>query len=62
MTPPKHYCRACGGTNVQHAVWVRLNTNEVLEAFGSWCYGDNSWCEDCETHVQIGMGDDDDEG
>ena len=46
-------CQDCGGTNVQQAYWVAPNTDEVIELFGSWCNGDNSWCEDCGDHTEI---------
>jgi hypothetical protein len=46
-------CKRCGGTNVQHAMWVLLNTNEPKDDFGSWCNGDNSWCSDCDDHTEI---------
>ena len=49
----EHCCARCGGENVEHAMWVRLNTEEVLDVFGSWCHGDNSWCDDCEDHTDI---------
>lgn len=48
-----HRCATCGSTDVQHAMWVRLNTDEVLEPFGSWCEGDTGWCERCHDHRQI---------
>ena len=35
-------------------MWVNLNNlNEVLDDFGSWCNGDNSWCDDCQDHTEI---------
>lgn len=46
-------CRECGGANVQHAMWVCLNTDKTRDAFGSWCHGDNSWCDDCDDHTEI---------
>jgi hypothetical protein len=48
-----YVCAKCGSDNVQHAMWVNVNTNEVHDIFGSWCHGDNSWCEDCEEHTQL---------
>lgn len=46
-------CKECNGTNVDHAHWVNLNTEEVGEVFGSWCYGDNQYCNDCCEHTEI---------
>jgi hypothetical protein len=34
-------------------MWVQLNSNEVLDEFGSWCAGDNSWCGDCGDHTDL---------
>jgi hypothetical protein len=34
-------------------MWVELNTGKTHEDFGSWCNGDNSWCEVCQAHVHI---------
>lgn len=53
-------CQKCGGVNVDHAHWVNLNTEEVGEVFGSWCHGDNNYCNDCEEHTQIEWEDDGD--
>ncbi len=47
------YCSRCGGTNVQIAMWVRTNTEEVLDDFGSFDETDTKWCEDCEAHVLL---------
>jgi hypothetical protein len=46
-------CAVCGSENVQHAMWVSVNTGDVHDDFGSWCSGDNSWCEDCEEHTDL---------
>lgn len=51
-------CARCHGREVQHAMWVHLNTNEVLSPFGTWCWGDNSWCQDCDDHTDIIDGED----
>ncbi len=40
-------CKVCGSTNVQHVMWVDLNTDEPQEAFGSWNEEDTSHCGDC---------------
>lgn len=44
---PDYKCAVCGSTEVQHAMWVDVNTEVVRENFGSWCYGDNSYCPRC---------------
>ena len=49
----KTVCAVCGSENVQHAMWVNVNTSEVLGEFGTWCDGDNSWCEDCDEHTEL---------
>jgi len=49
-------CAKCGGTNVQHAMWVSLNEGDdgcIVDTFGSWCDGDNSWCNDCDEPTQL---------
>ena len=46
-------CGECGGQNVQHAMWVRVNTDEVVDSFGTWNFDGSAWCEDCETHVLL---------
>ena len=46
-------CAVCGSEDVQHAMWVNVNTKEVFEDFGTWCSGDNNWCEQCEEHTEI---------
>lgn len=48
-----YVCKECGGKNVQHVAWVSTNTHEVRDDYGTWCHGDNSWCEDCEEHTQL---------
>lgn len=53
MSEIKYVCAVCGGCEVQHAMWVSLNDGAVHDDFGSWCNGDNSWCADCEEHVEI---------
>ena len=49
----KIVCEKCGSANVQHAYWVNPNSEEVLEPFGTWCYDDNSWCENCQEHTKL---------
>ena len=46
-------CQKCQGTRVQHALWVFLNTNAVLEPFGTWNQSDTTWCEDCGSSCVI---------
>lgn len=46
-------CYRCGGTNVQHAYWVMVNTDEVMDVFGSWNQTDTCYCEDCKDHWPI---------
>lgn len=46
-------CTKCGGTNVQVAMWVRPNTEEILEDFGSWEETDTKYCEDCDDNTQL---------
>jgi hypothetical protein len=41
-------CVSCGSTSVSHAMWVGLNDEDVGDFFGSWCYGDNSYCSACD--------------
>ncbi len=48
-------CEVCGGTNVQHAMWVDLNTDKIEDDYGSWCGDGNSWCCDCQEHTPITM-------
>ena len=56
MSAPRYCCAVCGGTSVQHAMWVNLNApHDVQDEYGSWCNGDNSWCSDCGEHVQINL-------
>lgn len=56
VCPPlyDHWCETCGGPNVQHAMWVSLNTNRVHDEFGTWNYDGSTWCDDCGEHVKIG--------
>jgi hypothetical protein len=58
-----YVCCKCGSTEVQHAMWVELNTDTVRDPFGTWCYVDeavrrghtsgNSWCNGCDKHTRI---------
>lgn len=48
---PECVCSVCGSPNVEYAAWYNPNTREVGEVFGSWNYGDNTYCQDCgENH------------
>lgn len=44
----EYVCGRCGGVNVEHAMWVNLNTDQVGDCYGSWCCGDNAYCADCD--------------
>lgn len=46
-------CGTCGSKNVQYVAWVKANTNEVLEDFGSWNSADLTYCENCEDTCKI---------
>lgn len=46
-------CKECGCDDVEHAVWFNLNKEEAGEPFGSWCHGDNSYCNGCGEHTQL---------
>lgn len=46
-------CTECGGTNVEVAMWVNPNTDEIGEEFGSGTTADTQWCHDCEDHVLL---------
>lgn len=50
---PKYMCKTCHRFNVQHAHWVRVNTNEVMDVFGTWNQPDTAYCEDCGEPCQI---------
>lgn len=45
--PTDYVCSVCGSAEVQHAMWVTLNTEQVRGEFGTWNYDDNTWCPDC---------------
>ena len=53
MEKEVYACEVCKGFNVQHSMWVRLNTNEVQDEAGTWNYDGNTWCEDCGEHHKI---------
>lgn len=46
-------CKKCGGTNVQVAIWIRPNSGEILDDFGSPDSYDTTWCEDCDDHTGV---------
>lgn len=41
-------CAECGSPNVSYAIWYHPNTGATGDVFGSWCAGDNSFCDDCD--------------
>lgn len=49
----KYICAVCGGMSVQHAFFVSCNTEKIDSVYGEWCDGANSWCNDCQEHVDI---------
>ncbi|MBM11781.1 MAG: hypothetical protein CL759_06870 [Chloroflexi bacterium] len=53
-------CKECQGTNVQRAMWVRVNTDETLDQVFDDSYSASgaasfagTWCEDCEAHTEL---------
>jgi hypothetical protein len=49
-------CNVCNGTNVQRAMWVRVNTNEMDGDFFDRCPPEgtaDTWCEDCKAHTEL---------
>jgi hypothetical protein len=54
----EYTCSVCNGGNVQMALWVDPNTDNVDDFFGTPNSGDNSYCQDCAEHhpVRFGMG------
>jgi hypothetical protein len=50
---PRTRCSVCGSTDVEHAMWVAVNTGEPTDLFGTWNYGDNCWCNDCGEHYPL---------
>lgn len=59
---PYYRCAECGSPDVQHALWVGLNDGVPDEVFGSWCNGDNSYCNGCGENTKIiGKSDQEDE-
>jgi hypothetical protein len=51
----RYRCATCGSENVEHAVWVSLNSAVHGPAFGEWCSPDeeNSWCKDCDNNARL---------
>lgn len=41
-------CKKCKSKNVEHAMWVHINTDDVRGSFGDWNEHDTSMCNDCE--------------
>jgi hypothetical protein len=52
-TKPKYMCKTCHRFNVQHVHWVRVNTDEVMDVFGTWNQPDAAYCEDCGEPCEI---------
>lgn len=57
-TREKTVCLECGSEDVQLAMWVQVNTDEVHDMLNSdydcaRMMG-NSWCAECETHTMLG--------
>lgn len=50
---PEYRCLECGGSNLQHVAWVDVNTDAVGDLYGSWCYGDNNRCLDCDAPTRF---------
>jgi hypothetical protein len=50
---PRIVCAACGGANVEIAVWFEPNAGVVVEPFGSGSCTDTNWCRDCDGHVEL---------
>ena len=50
---PTVKCKRCGGFNVQMAMWVDPNTNEIMEDFGSFDEQDTKWCNDCDSGEEL---------
>lgn len=44
----KYVCSKCGGDRVQHTMWVRTNTGEVIDDYGTFNFPGRVFCEDCE--------------
>lgn len=51
--PDRYRCPRCLGANVQLAMWVRPNADEVVDTFGSFGECDTTYCDDCEDHTGI---------
>lgn len=56
VCPPlyDYWCETCGGSRVQHTMWVSLNTHEIHDEAGTWNCDGQAWCDDCQTHIKIG--------
>jgi hypothetical protein len=46
-------CEDCGSDNVEYAVWHNPNTEELGEAFGTFNYGDNTFCHECDDNKRL---------
>lgn len=43
----EYMCSVCGGTNVEHAMWVAMNEDRSAGEFGTWNYSGSAHCNDC---------------
>ena len=50
-SPDDYVCSECGSDDIDHAMWVGVNTNEVGGVFGTWCEGDSNFCNGCDQHT-----------
>jgi hypothetical protein len=50
---PEVICGDCGSENVEYVAWYNPTTEEVGESFGTFNYGDNSYCNECDDHKDI---------
>lgn len=41
-------CKECHSRDVEHTMWVNVNTDEIGEVYGTWNQLDTSFCNDCE--------------
>ena len=44
---PAYRCRQCKDTDVQAAMWVHANTDEVVDEVGTWGHELNTFCPTC---------------
>ena len=46
-------CKACGAADVEIAMWVRQDTMEPVDDYGSFGEYDTTWCHQCEEHEGV---------